>query len=240
MSNKTEVAVVGDILKFEEDSKFSREEWNIAAAGQGVLELGDITEVSGTDMIAVATAGNAAGILLDKLNPELVAAEQTLLLAEDVTDVDTVIINGKTYTFKDSLSDTDGFVYSGSNNEESIENLIAAINVGVGSGTEYAASTTIHTTVYAKRGPTLQELTIVAKTPGIPGNAFATTETLTHADNVWGAATMAGGIGVLATTGVFLVRHAVVVGDQLNYNGLVVATVNTALKAIGIIVRAEA
>lgn len=237
MSTGTEVKTVGDVLKMEADDAYSREQWDIAAADQGVLARGDIVEVSGTDMTVVTTAGNAAGVMLDALDAALVAAEGVLRVTVNPANTKTVVIGAKTYTFQTSLTDVDGNVFIGADIDASLDNLIAAITLGAGAGTEYATSMTVHPTVLAMV-ETGSAMRVKALASGTGGNAIATTETLTN--GAWDAATLEGGQGVLAASGIFAVRHCVVAQEQLNYNALTVATVNTALKALGIIVRNQA
>ena len=132
-------------------------------------------------------------------------ATETLTLTATPADTKTVVIDGKTYTFKTSLTDTNGFVLIGGNASASLDNLIAAINLQVGSGTEYAASTTIHSTVtaLAAAGDTML---ITAKTGGTAGNALTTTETLTNGS--WGASTMSGGSAIVIERGGLWLRVA--------------------------------
>lgn len=84
-------------------------------------------------------------------------------------DGDTVTIDGKTYTFQTTLTDADGNVLIGTDVDGSIANLIAAINLASGSGTTYAASTTVHPTVSAAAEGT-RAIVVTAKTDGSAGN----------------------------------------------------------------------
>lgn len=61
----------------------------------------------------------------------------------------TVTINGKTYTFQTVLTNVDGNVLIGVDNAATAANLSAAMNLGTGSGTVYAAATTATPNVYA-------------------------------------------------------------------------------------------
>ena len=72
----------------------------------------------------------------------LVRAVGTLTMTGVATDTETVIIGGKTYTTQTSLTDSDGNVLIGADETASMANLAAAINLGAGSGTLYAASMT--------------------------------------------------------------------------------------------------
>lgn len=121
-------------------------------------------------------------------------ATGTLTLVANVTDGDTVTIGGKVYTFEAALTNVDGHVDIGATASDTLDNLIAAINLGAGSGTAYAAATTLHPSVRAAAGAG-DTMVVTAKVAvGAAGNSIATTETLTNAGNVWGATTLTGGV----------------------------------------------
>lgn len=108
----------------------------------------------------------------------------------NATDGETVTIDSKTYTFQDTLTDTDGNVQIGADADETLANLTAAVNLGSGSGTAYAASTTLHPTVSATQESN-GDVTLTAKTAGAAGSSIATTEML--ANGSFGAASLSGG-----------------------------------------------
>ena len=68
----------------------------------------------------------------------------------------TVVIGSKTYTFQATLTDVDGNVHVGATDQDSINNLIAAINLdGTGEiGVDFAAAMTVNTDVTAAAGGT--------------------------------------------------------------------------------------
>ncbi len=110
----------------------------------------------------------------------------------NITDGDTVTIDGKVYTFQDTLTNVDGNVKKGASAAASLTNLFHAINASGGvSGTDYAAATTAHSTVVATN-PTATTVKVTAITPGTGGNSLATTEASTHL--AWGGATLSGGL----------------------------------------------
>lgn len=123
------------------------------------------------------------------------AATEILTLTGNAADTETVTIDTKTYTFQTTLTDVDGNVLIGATASDSIDNLIAAITLGSGSGSTYAASTTLHPTVTAAAGAG-DTMDATAKKSGTAGNSIATTETL--GSGSWGAATMSGGAGDVA------------------------------------------
>jgi|ADGO01.1.fsa_nt_gi hypothetical protein len=142
--------------------------------------------------LEIGTATDHAD-LFAKLRAFLVAGEnasQTLTFAGNGADGETVTIGAKTYTLQSSLTDSDGNVQLGANAEETIDNLVAAINLDDGAGTRYAASMTLHPTARAVKSSS-STLVARAKTPGTGGNALVTTDTVANAS--WGDSTMTGG-----------------------------------------------
>lgn len=98
--------------------------------------------------------------------------------AQNAGNNETVVINGKTYTFKTVLSNTDGFIFIGASRIATLTNLAHAINLSGGTpGTDYAAATTIHPTVSAVDHLD-GTITLRAKTAGSGGDALTLSETL--------------------------------------------------------------
>lgn len=126
-------------------------------------------------------------------NTEAVAfASGTLTLTGNLSNGDTVVIGGKTYTLQTTLTDVDGNVAVGASAAATIDNLYAAINLSGTAGTQYAASMTENEKVEAY-SETDTTLVVRAKIPGSIGNHVPTTETSATAS--WGAATLASGTG---------------------------------------------
>lgn len=159
-------------------------------SGAGTM-AGGVTQ-TGTLSIGAQTLG---GTILDA--NQTVKAVGTFTLTGQPANNETVVIDGKTYTFKTTLSNTDGFVKIGSTAQDSLDNLCNAIILGPGAGTDYAAATTLHSTVEAVRSAGLV-LSVRAKTAGTAGNSLATTDTVTEGD--WGGATLASGSAGTAST----------------------------------------
>lgn len=120
-----------------------------------------------------------------------VAASGVLTLTGNVLNTETVTIGTKVYTFQTVLTDVDGNVLIGATASDSLDNLIAAITLGAGAGTLYAASTTLHPTVTAAAGAG-DTMDATAKVAGPAGNAIVTTETIATTGS-WGGATLSGG-----------------------------------------------
>ncbi len=117
-------------------------------------------------------------------------ATGTLTATANFANGETVTTGSKTYTFQTVLTNVDGNVLIGASASDSLDNLIAAINLGAGSGTLYAAATTANTFVSALAGAG-DTMVLSARIGGTAGNAYATTETATNAS--FGAATLSGG-----------------------------------------------
>lgn len=95
----------------------------------------------------------------------------------EITDGETVVIAGKTYTFNDTLGADDGDVHVGADAAEHRANLVAAINLaGSGSsaaGTGYAEAMTRNPAVYAvESGSTI---ILYSYIPGAVGNHIPVT-----------------------------------------------------------------
>lgn len=119
------------------------------------------------------------------------AAQGTLTsTGVNVSNGNQVTIGSKTYTFQTVLTNVDGNVFIGATAAISLSNLFAALNLGAGSGTAYAALTSANATV---QGETLSATTILvrARVSGSGGNSIVTTETA--ATLSWGGGTLAGG-----------------------------------------------
>lgn len=120
---------------------------------------------------------------------EPIQATGTLTLTGIPIDTETVIIGAKTYTFRTVLTVADGDVLIGGSPGAAISNLFAAITLGAGAGTVYAAATTAHPTV-AAAVPVGLTMLVLALVGGPGGNSIPTTETLTNGS--FGGLTLSG------------------------------------------------
>jgi hypothetical protein len=121
-----------------------------------------------------------------------VFATGVLTTTANFANGETVTTGTKVYTFQTVLTNVDGNVLIGGSAAASLANLAAAINLGAGSGTAYAAATTANTFVSATSAPTT--LTLTALVAGPAANTTATTETAANAS--FASATLTGGSGV--------------------------------------------
>lgn len=122
----------------------------------------------------------------DTNNPPTVG-KSVLTLTANPANTETVTIDGKTYTFQTVLTDVNGNVFIGAALTNSRDNLLDAINLGPGAGTDYAASMTLHATVKAEANGT-DLLDAIGKTGGVADTGKATTEDL--ANGTWDSAAL--------------------------------------------------
>ena len=104
-------------------------------------------------------------------------------------NTETVVIDGKTYTFRTTITNTNnGDVLIAGTAEASMENLIASINLDDGNGFNYSDDTTLHAT-YSALKTTATTMTVTAKTHGIGANGDVMTETIVTGGSWGGNAT---------------------------------------------------
>lgn len=102
------------------------------------------------------------------------------------TDGQTITIGTKVYTWKTTLTNSDGFILIGTTAAECRTNLMNAINLDGNPGSQYAAITTPHADVEA----TLisgNDVILTAKVGGTAGNSIALATTMTGGNVVDGA-----------------------------------------------------
>ena len=119
----------------------------------------------------------------------------TLTFTIDPDDGDTVVVDGRTYTFKTTITGgnnvADNVLLVDLDIESSIDNLVAAMTLGAGAGVTYAAATvTAHPTVTVVKASTTT-MTATALTDGVAGNSITTTATFLGS---WGSSTLLGGL----------------------------------------------
>lgn len=145
-----------------------------------------ITAVTATGYVTIAsTTGWYAGAR-GAITKQAVG---TLTAAGNFANTETVTIGTKVYTFQTILTNVDGNVLIGASASDSLDNLIAAINLGAGAGATYAAATTLNADVTAAAGAG-DTMVVTSKLPGT--STTATTETSGTAS--WAATTLTGGL----------------------------------------------
>lgn len=110
----------------------------------------------------------------------------TLLASANAATTTSINVNGKIYTFQNTLTNVDGHVTIGANAAATLRNLLNAINLTGVPGTTYAAATTKHTTVECDPSQVIvssgflntgSHMTMQAQLPGVSGNAFTSSGT---------------------------------------------------------------
>jgi hypothetical protein len=139
----------------------------------------------------------------------LVYASGLLTVGGQPTDTQTVTIGARVYTFQDTLTNVAGNVKIGASATATRDNLVAAITAGAGSGTAYAAATTVHPTVTAVAAGA--NITVTALTGGTEGNAIATTDTASNYG--FGAVTLEGGVDEVITPSFSATTHGITTGE---------------------------
>lgn len=157
-----------------------------------------IEYAGGTNRNDSYTAITTRRQLIDSINTTLVAAGWTstatkafirLRYTGQPANNDTVTLAGKVYTWQTVLTNVDGNVAIGASALVSYQNLAAAINLGAGAGTAYAAAMTVNaslecgTTFWedsSTANPTATQLKVRAKTAGAAGRGIAVSESTTN------------------------------------------------------------
>ena len=157
-----------------------------ASAGEDIAQLtvGNELEFETTRDLVIRRQGTA-NVLVN-----LIAATGIFTLTATALDTETVEIDGKTYTFQLALTNVDGNVQIEVLATDTLDNLIAAINLGPGAAVAYAASTSLHPTVSAAAGVG-DTMDATAKSLGVNGNTITTTTTVTGAS--WADDTLTSG-----------------------------------------------
>ncbi len=148
-------------------------------------------------------------------------ATTILTLTANPSAAETITLGSKTYTFRTSFSSNAvNEVDIGADTEETLSNLIAAVNAGAGAGTAYGTGTTANADVFASTLPDPQAL-FTAVTIGTAGNSVASTETMTNGS--FPAATLEGGEDIPAASNFSMERLPVdvtgVLGLQVTARG---------------------
>lgn len=143
---------------------------------------------------STGTAGNSVTIA-GTYRVGVAATGSVNLTAGNAADGNTFTINGKTYTFQTSLTNSDGNVLIGGSATASIANLVAAITLGAGAGTTYAAATTAPSNVTgAVNGTTATVADITATAVGTAGNSYTLAKSGTNL--AVSGATLSGGVAI--------------------------------------------
>lgn len=131
-----------------------------------------------------------------------VAATGILTLTGQPLDTQTVVIDGKTYIFQTTLTDVDGNVVIGANASESLDNLIAAIDLGTrqiaATGILTFTGNAVDTQVVVLGGTTYTFQTSLVDSAN---NVLIGATASDSIDNLIAAITAGAGVGTLYGTG---------------------------------------
>ena len=185
-----------DATAGQETSRRVQIQWRIRVVDDIDLDafpdgIGDTSLV-----FAQGPSSSPTTVIFSNAGSPSVAATGVLTLTGLPLNTETTVIGSKTYTWQDTLTNVDGNVKIAGTASDSLDNLIAAIDLGAGSGTLYAAATTDPGEVDAAAG-TGDTMDITATVAGVAGNSLTSTETLTNGS--WGDTTLLGGIDQLPT-----------------------------------------
>lgn len=146
---------------------------DLADRAASIAILPTTATVSTTDRRRTPTSVIATGILG---NAQTVFARSTatVTLSANPANGNTVTIAGVTYTFQTVLTNVAGNVLIGVDTTATIANLVAAINLGAGSGTTYAAATTHPANFYGSASTNVATLVLWGVNPA-NGSAYALT-----------------------------------------------------------------
>ncbi len=166
-------------------------------------ELGETAQCSGLFFATQSQAGGGGPPIgapeIDSFDEE---GRGILTFVGNANNLETVLINDRTYLWQDTLTDVDGNVQIGATPQDSADNLIAAVTLTGTPGTQYALSMTINSDMTAGPGlpPASPLLTVEAS--GRLGQGFASNgrplqETMLNAE--WDTPVTVNGIGQTST-----------------------------------------
>lgn len=195
----------------------------------GVVIDGEVFTV-GSERFEIDTDGNvSSGNIAIDVSAHATASQATLTVtggANQIADADTVTIDAKVYTFKTTLTPTEGEVLIGANDTAALLNLLNAVNHTGTPDTDYSCAA-VHPTV---EGTSSNATTLIAtvKVPGTLGDAIDSLESA--AELSWDATTFGtttAGVDCTAAN-----ADGVIVTDASAGSTLVTATQDTGTKVI--------
>ncbi len=172
------------------DTELAADAVTNAKVATGAIDSDELASGAVIEAKIGALAVSGGKIAFDAVEGNRTRSTGVLTCTGQPLNTETVTVGGKTYVFQTVLTDVDGNVLIGASVSDSIDNLVAAINLDAGAGSLYAASTVEQTDVDASAGVG-DTADLVAQKGGTPGDSIATTETLT--DGSFGGATLSGG-----------------------------------------------
>lgn len=143
---------------------------------------------------AIIAENAAPGQELDTFSDLIdgVRTTNTLTLAAAPANNETIVIGARTYTYKTALTPAANEVLIGMTASISLDNLIAAINGGAGSGTLYGAGTVVNADFSASAGAG-DTMILRSRAIGTSKNGVALSDTLANVASGWDNSTTSGG-----------------------------------------------
>lgn len=161
---------------------------SILAFAQGSTFLYGVRVTDGTDAAATIAVASTAALSA--------TGTFTETSTNNFINNDALQIGSVTYTFQSALTNVAGHVLLGANFALSAANLLAAITLGAGAGTTYAAATVANTSATATS--TATTIAVSALTPGTAGNSVPTVYTAAGTSaGTFGAAALSGGAAAI-------------------------------------------
>lgn len=160
--------------------------------GTGTAAHPDVTAVNGAgdtmDVTANVVGAAANSIATTETGGNMSFGNATLTGG---LDADTVTVGDEVYTIQAALVDAPNNVLEGATANDTVDNLVAAINGAAGAGTTYGTGTPVNALATAANGGG-DTLDATAVEPGTIGNAVVTLESSANAS--WGGGTLSGGV----------------------------------------------
>jgi hypothetical protein len=162
------------------------------------------------------------------LSVSLTAAQKVAVFAftSNCADGDTVVIGDHTYTFETGTLDAAFKVNVGADLDESITNLVAAINLGGTIGTDYATGTTLNPYVVAAADTTNDEVDLTPRIPGVQANGLHLAATSPGANDITANAAALGLITGTDSVGSIRSYIAAIATDGLQPNSAILAVLS--------------
>jgi hypothetical protein len=127
-------------------------------------------------------------------------ASQVLTMSAEPTDGNAIVVGNKTYMWKTALTGVDGQVAIGGSEAQAVANLVAAINLGAGAGTAYAAATVAQPDGITAAVTSPDVMTVTAPYTGAYYDTLPTTTT--SSQGLWGGGTLSGGANIASNSDV--------------------------------------
>lgn len=129
---------------------------------------------------------------VDAVNTAVAATGTLTIAAGNAVNLETMVIDTKTYTFRDAVGVLDGSIHIGATSADTIDNIVAAMGLKAGAGVDYGIGMVLHGTCTGVNGAG-DTLVVTANALGVAGNAYPSTEAMANASWAGGATTLEDG-----------------------------------------------